>query len=179
MAKKINKHWALIESMGYTIQRTLGGNFPAQRYEAVPLLDSVAWQIGSASGWAASRPLDHLAPGRGSDLSKRALRTVSHAKAIGFGNLDGAQWRARKHCSVCADCHGFLCLACATAIITPELARKCNGEAAWAAASKDGALDKAMAEMIAATPALRTEIERRALAALIPATPAARRSGWL
>lgn len=181
MAKTINNNWAFIESMGYTIQRTLTVNFPAQRYEAIPLSDSMAWQIGSASGWAASRPLDHLAPGRGSDLSKRALRTVTSAKAIGFGNLDGAQWRAGKHCSVCADCHGFLCLACAIAIITPELARKCNGEAAWAAARKGGALDRAMAEMIAATPALQGETERRALAALIPATPTAtrRQSGRL
>ncbi|OBV41650.1 hypothetical protein [Janthinobacterium psychrotolerans] len=177
MAKTKNKNWALIESMGYTIQRTLGGNFPAQRYEAVPLSDSIAWQIGSASGWAASRPLDHLGPSRGSDLSKWALRRVSRAKAIGFGKLDASQWLAGKHCSACADCHGFLCLACALAIITPELARECNGEPAWAAARKGGALDTAMSEMIAATPALRAERERLTLAALVPTAPTACRLG--
>lgn len=180
MAKTINNNWAFIESVGYTIQRTLAVNFPAQRYEAVPLRESIAWQIGSACGWAASRPLDHLGRGYGADLSKRALRRVSRAKAIGFSNLDGAQWLAAKHCSDCADCYGFLCLACARAIITPELARECNGESAWAAARNGSTLDRAMAEMIAATPALQAEKERRALAALIPTRPApASRIGWL
>ena len=176
MAKKINKNWALIESMGHTIQRTRdGGDWP------LPLLVSVSLQIGDASGWALFSPIGHLNHFRGIDVGKRALRPVNRAKAIGFGNLDGAQWFAAKHCSVCADCHGYLCLACATAIITPELARECNGEVAWAAARKGSALDKAMATMIAATPALRAEVERRALAAAIPATPTAtrRQSGRL
>ncbi|QYG06256.1 hypothetical protein [Janthinobacterium sp. PAMC25594] len=175
MAKKINENWALIESMGYTIQRTLGGDWP------VPLLVSVSLQIGDASGWASSYLIGRLNHFRGIDVSKRALRPVSRAKAIGFGNLDGAQWLAAKHCGDCADCYGFLCLACATSIITPELARECNGEVAWAAARKGSALDKAMATMIAATPALQAEIERRAFAALIPATPTAtrRQSGRL
>lgn len=166
MAKKINKNWALIESTGHTIQRTLdGGDWP------LPLLVSVSLQIGDASGWASSYPIGHLNHFRGIDVGKRALRPVSRAKLVGFGKLDGAQRHALKHCSLCAVCYCFLCNMCATAIITPELVRECNGEAAWAAARKGGTLDKAMAEMIAATPALRAEVERRALAELAPATP--------
>lgn len=167
MAKQINTNWALIESMGHTIQSsTLGGEVP------IPLLVSVSLQIGDASGWVSSSyPISRLAPFQGIDVSERALRPVSRAKLDGFGKLDGAQRHAIKHCSLCAVCDCFLCLACAKAIITPALVRECNGEAAWAAARKGGALDRAMAEMIAATPALRAEVERRALAALTPATP--------
>lgn len=171
MAKQINKNWALIESAGYTIECTIGGGLFKQRYHVIPLRDSIAWQIGGASGFAQCCPLDLLATGYGCEIGKRALRPVARAKAAGFGNLDGAQWLAAKHCSACGDCHGFLCIACASAIITPDLARECNGEEAWAAARKGGTLDKVMAEMIAATPTLRAEVERRALAALTPATP--------
>lgn len=181
MAKQINKNWALIERAGYTIQRKLHGNFPAERYEAITLRDSVAWQVGNASGWDACLcpplTLDDLLTqsNAGTDLNKQTLRAVITAKNIGFGKLDAAQWLAAKHCSACGDCHGFLCIACASAIITPDLARECNGEEAWAAARKGGTLDKVMAEMIAATPALRAEVGRRALSALIPATPTATR----
>lgn len=180
MAKTINKNWALIESVGYTIQLAPSIS-PTQRCHTVPLPDSIAWQIGSASGWTQCRPLDLIGTGYGCETSKRALRPVSRAKDVGFGNLGGAQWLAAKHCSVCADCHGFLCRACAKAIITPALARECNGEAAWAAARNGGKLDAAMATMIENTPALRAERERRALAALIPASPTAtrRQSGRL
>lgn len=179
MAKQINKNWALIERAGYTIQRTLHGNFPAERYEAITLRDSVAWQVSNASGWDACVCLPLILDAcltqsnAGTDLNKQTLRAVITAKKIGFGKLDAAQWLAAKHCSACGDCHGYLCIACAKAIITPALARECNGEAAWAAARNGGKLDAAMATMIENTPALRAERERRALAALIPATPTA------
>ncbi|NYS36132.1 hypothetical protein HZZ02_20890, partial [Streptococcus danieliae] len=91
MAKKINENWALIESMGHTIQSsTLGGEVP------IPLLVSVSLQIGGASGWDSSYPTNRLAPFQGIDVSERALRPVSRAKLAGFGKLDGAQRHALK-----------------------------------------------------------------------------------
>ena len=173
MAKKINKNWALIEAMGYTIQRTLGGSFPLEKYEAFALCDSVSWQVGNAGGWAACQPLDLLTlcgSDCGVDLSEQTLRPVIIAKNIGQGKLDAARWEALGRCSECANCHGWLCCGCATAAITPALARECNGEKAWAAARKGGKLDEAMATMIENTPALRAARERGALAAIIPET---------
>lgn len=181
MAKTVNKHWALIESVGYTIQRGNDDNYPAQRFEVVPLRESVALQIDRAIDDVVALFYRNDTSTPGADLRRQALPPILRAKALGEGKLDGARWRALKHCSICADCHSFLCIMCATAIITPELVQECNGEAAWAAARKGGALDRAMAEMIATTPALQAERDRRALAALTPATPTAtrRQSGRL
>lgn len=174
MAKQINKNWALIESAGYTIQRGISDNWPAHRYEATPLAESIEWQIACsthASKWHTLSANILRAHNPGADISKQTLRAVITAKNIGLGKLDTARWEALGRCSECANCHGWLCTYCAKAAITPALARECNGEAAWAAARNGGKLDAAMATMIENTPALRAERERRALAAAIPATP--------
>lgn len=180
MAKTINKNWALIESMDYTIEQGFGAMRPKKRCAAVPLRKSVARKINDET---CDDALEYICRSitPGADLRGQALLPIMRAAAHAEAKIDRLRQHALKHCGTCSDCHGFLCRACASAIITPELARERNGEAVWAAAGKGGALDKAMAEMIAATPALRMEIERRALAAAIPArpTPTRRQSGRL
>ena len=179
MAKTINKNWALIESMGYTIQRALGGDFPAQKFEAVPLQESIEQQIYFASGDDGDQgPLNNY-NGPGADLSGPTLAALNSVSVSGHYQLEKELVTFSASCIFCHDfvrrSHGFYCHACAARACTPEIARACNAESAWAAARKGGDMDKAMAEIIAATPALRAEVGRRALAALIPATPTATR----
>lgn len=162
MATTINNHWALIESVGYTIQRGLGDNYPAQRFEAVPLHESIEREIAFAIGEEITTPAGYKCPG--ADLSERAFAALARVRTRQYLSI------LRENC--CEDCcreycSGLLCIECATEMFTPESVRALNGEAAWAAARKGSALDGAMAEIIVATP----EIERLALAALIPATP--------
>lgn len=179
MAKTINKHWALIESMGYTIQRTLGEDFPTQtqKFEAVPLQESIELKIAYAAGGDCYYPVNYNGPG--ADLSGATLAALSSVRDSGHYRLAKELDTFRKSCIFCyciIECGGgFYCRDCATKACTPEIARACNGETAWAAAQSGGDMDKAMAEIIEATPAIQTEIERRALAALIPATPTATR----
>ena len=170
MAKQINKNWALIESAGYTIEQGIGAMRGKKRCNAVPLRKSFASRIDSETG---DDYLERIYPSinPGADLRWQALFPIMHAAAHAEGKIDKLRQHALEHCGACSDRCGFLCLTCARAIITRELARECNGEAVWAAARKGSALDKAMATMIAATPALRAEVERRALTAIIPTTP--------
>ena len=182
MAKTINKNWALIESMGYTIQRALGGDFPAQKFEAVPLQESIEQQIDFASGDDGDQgPLNNY-NGPGADLSGPTLAALNSVSVSGHYQLEKELVTFSASCIFCHDfvrrSHGFYCHACATGACTPEIARACNGETAWAAAQSGDALDTAMAEIIEATPSIQTEIERRALSALIPAATR-RQSGRL
>lgn len=182
MAKAINKNWALIESMGYTIQRALGGDFPAQKFEAVPLQESIELKIAFAAG-GNYYPTDYNGPG--ADLGLAPLAALNIVRNSGYYRLAKELDAFSASCIFChcvRQCGGdFYCRDCATRACTPEITRACNGETKWAAAQRGDDMDKAMAEIIETTPAIQIEIERRALAACTPATPTAtrRQSGRL
>ncbi|QYG06257.1 hypothetical protein [Janthinobacterium sp. PAMC25594] len=168
MAKTINKNWALIESMGYTIQQTFSYSNDTRRFVAVPLRECIEREIGGAIGDEITTPAGYKGPG--ADLSRRAGNALKSSCRF-------VQIRYKDCCNDLYGfhIHGLSCVECATALFTPEVVRALNGEAAWAAARKGSALDRAMAEIIATTPAIQAEIERRALAAILPATPTATR----
>lgn len=168
MAKQINKNWALIESAGYTIKQGDGAIRGKQRCNAVPLRKSFGDRIDLETGYDYFECV-FVTPG--ADLRWQALPPLTQAVAHAEGKIKKLRQHALKHCAACSDCDGFLCIACASSIFTPELARERNGEAAWAAARKGSALDRAMDEIIAVTPALQAEIEQRVLAELIATTP--------